>query len=775
MKHLILWAAFSLYVGAIFAQNKASISGSIKDARTGELMIGATVQAVGYPDLGAVSNEYGFYSISLPLGAQQLIVNYLGYEPQTIDIQLEKDTQLDIQLQDVSQTIQEIVVSSKAANQNISSTQMSVAQLDVKEISQVPVLFGEKDVLKTLQLLPGIKAASDGNAGFYVRGGGIDQNLVLLDEANVYNPSHFLGFFSVFNSDAIKNVQVYKGGMPAQYGGRLSSVLDIKMKEGNNQDFSVSGGLGLISSRLTVEGPIQENKSSFMVSGRRTYADQFLKLSKDSTLNGTKLYFYDLNLKTNYQLGEKDRIFLSGYFGKDRFSTGENFNFQWGNATGTLRWNHIFNPQLFANTALIFSDYQYNVAVGSGSTEFNISSAIRDWNLRHDYQLFANQHNWRFGLNLTHHTFVPGNISRETEGENTGPASTNISNRYALESGLYVSDEFSLSSKLKVSAGLRFSMFNVLGPGTFYTYNETGIAVDSSTFGKGEVAKTYVGLEPRLSFNYQLSDTKAVKWAYARTQQYVQLLSSSTSTAPTDIWIPASPNVKPQIADQISAGYFQNFADNRYEFSIESYYKWMQNQVDYKPGAQLRVNQDVEAELLFGKGWSYGVELFLKKKTGRFTGWLGYTWSKTERKFAEINQGEPFPAFQDRTHDISIVGIYDLSERWNVSATWVYSTGSAVTFPSGKYYLEGRLVNYYTERNGYRMPAYHRLDLALNYYIRKGTRTEQSLNLGFYNAYNRKNAYQINFETKPGTLSETEAVRTALFGIVPSITWNFKW
>ena len=759
---------------SVFAQQKFTISGSIKDAKSGESIIGASVVNKEAPSVGTVSNDYGFYSLTLKEGNYKIAVAFLGFETQVLDVKLDKNQLINVSLNDQSTALDEVVIKSEKENKNVTSTEMSTVKLDVKDVAKVPVLFGEKDILKTIQLLPGIKSAGEGNSGFYVRGGGIDQNLILLDEATVYNASHLLGFFSVFNSDAIKDVNIIKGGMPAQYGGRLSSVLDIKMNDGNNQTYHASGGIGLISSRLTVEGPLQKDKSSFIVSGRRTYADVFLKLSKDTNTQNTTLYFYDLNLKTNYQIDAKNRIFLSGYFGRDKFGFSDLFGFEWGNTTATLRWNHIFSDKLFSNTSVVFSDYDYNLNISSGPTKFGIASSIRDWNLKQDFSYFLGNQTIKFGLNSIYHTFLPSNVTRAADAT-TGPQNTSIEKRFAWENAFYASDEFAISSKLKANIGLRLSTFSAIGAGTFFRYNTEGVAVDSTTYNSGEFVKTYVGFEPRFALNYTIDPANSIKFSLARTKQYVQLLSNSTATTPTDLWIPASNNVKPQTADQIALGYFKNFDDDKFEASVEIYYKNMDNQIDYKNGAQLQVNKNVEADLVFGRGWSYGAEFFLKKKYGKLNGWVGYTWSKTERQFDKINNGNVFAAKQDRTHDISVVGIYDLNKKWNISATWVYSTGNAVTFPSGKYYVNGRLVPYFTERNGYRMPDYHRLDVGVNYTAKKTKKLESSWNFSVYNLYNRKNAYQITFEENPDNKAQTQAVRTALFGIIPSATWNFKF
>jgi hypothetical protein len=756
------------------AQQKFSLSGTIKDARNGETMIGATIVDKNNPSMGAVTNEYGFFSLTLPAGKYTIEVSSISYESQAFELDMTRNQQLNVSLSDATVAINEVIIKAEKDNKNVSSTEMSVVKLDVKEIGKIPVIFGEKDILKTIQLLPGVKSAGEGGSGFYVRGGGLDQNLILLDEATVYNASHLLGFFSVFNSDAIKDVTMYKGNMPAQYGGRLSSVLDIKMNDGNNQTYVATGGIGLIASRLTLEGPIQKDKSSFIVSGRRTYADVVAQPFLPSEAKGSILYFYDLNLKANYQVTPKDKVFLSGYFGRDRFGFGDLFGLQWGNATGTLRWNHIFNDKLFSNTSLIFSDYKYGFDVKFGEVKFNIGSGIRDWNLKQSFQYYAGKQTLRFGVNAIHHTFLPSNVTRANDAT-SGPASTDIPNRYGLETAVFVNDEFDITKKLKANVGLRFAAFSVLGGSTFYEYDADRRPIDSTVTKEGEFVKTYSGFEPRAAFTYVINDATSLKASYTRTQQFMQLLSNSNGGNPNDIWTPASKIVKPQNGDQYTLGLFKNFGNNAFETSIEGYYKTLDNQIDYRNGAQLSFNKYVEADLVFGKGWSYGVEFFVKKRTGKFTGWVGYTWSRTERQFDKINAGSVFPARQDRIHDLSLVMIYEITKKWNVAATWVYSTGNAVTYPRGYYLINGQLAALYSDRNGERFPDYHRMDLGVNYIAKKTKKYESAWNLSLYNTYNQKNPYSIDFTPDPNNLSKPIATATYLFKIVPSITWNFKF
>ena len=758
---------------SLLAQTKYTVDGTIRDEKTGEVLIGASIYLLEAPRSAIISNSYGFYSISAQPGKYTMIVSFTGYQPDTLRIVLDKNILLPVELGAGGDQLEEVVISARKRNENITKPLMGVQKLTTTEIANIPVLFGEKDVLKTIQLLPGIQFAGDGNSGFYVRGGGADQNLILLDEATVYNPSHLLGFFSTFNSDAIKDITVYKGGMPAEYGGRLSSVVDIKMNDGNNKDYHLGGGLGLISSRLNAEGPIVKDRGSFSISARRTYADLFLKLSRDSNVNNNSLYFYDLNVKANYKIDEKDRIYLSGYFGRDNLGFGHTFGIDYGNATGTARWNHVFNSRLFSNTSLIYSDYSYKITINSSNNNINITSRIRDLDLKEDLQYYIDADNKiNFGFSAIHHTISPGIISA------SGTSSYNsltLQNKYSLENALYISHEWSPAQKIHFDYGLRGTSFSALGPGNFYTYDSAGNTIDTAHYNAGQIVKTYLNLEPRFSASFQVNDASSFKVAYTRNTQVLHLLSNSTSANPTDLWIPSSNNVRPEIADQVSAGYYRNFKDNQYEFSSEVYYKNMQNQIDYKNGAQLIANENVESQLLYGKGRAYGLELFFKKKVGKFTGWVSYTLSRTELKIDGVNMDKWYPAKQDRTHDISLVGIYQASRKWTLSATWVYYTGNAVTFPSGKYQVDGQTAFYYTERNGYRMPAYHRMDVAATLLGKKTKKFESSWTFSVYNLYGRENAYSIIFQNDPSDPTKTQAVQYALFRFIPSVTYNFKF
>ena len=762
---------FSILSFNSFAQEKATLSGYVKDASTGEELIGASVY-ISEIKSGGTTNIYGYYSITVPKGEYSVNFSFIGYKTSSMKIKLSENKRFDVEISPNSEIIQEVEIKADAEDKNVRSTEMGVVKLDIKEIQSIPVIFGEQDILKTIQLMPGIKAAGEGNSGFYVRGGNIDQNLILLDEAPVYSASHLLGFFSVFNSDAIKDVKMIKGGMPAEYGGRLSSVLDIVMKDGNSKEYEASGGIGLIASRLTVEGPIVKDKGSFIASGRRTYVDMFLKASNNERMKKSKLYFYDLNLKANYRIGANDRIFLSGYFGRDVFGFADLLSTNWGNATTTLRWNHLFSEKLFLNSSLIYSDYTFKVGMKLGEDDFSILSGIKDVNLKEDFEYYVNTKNSvRFGGNAIYHTFRPGEISSSIDALDN----FSLENKHAIESAIYLSHDFSFNDNLKLTYGIRYSDFLQVGPGDIYSFDTEGNTKDTTKFSKFESVKNYGGFEPRASLTYLINSSNSVKVSFNRNRQYIHLLSNTTSGTPMDAWVPSSTIIEPEIANQYAIGYFKNFSDNKFESSVEIYYKDLKNQVDYKNGANLMLNPYVESQLVFGIGRACGLEFFLKKRMGKFTGWISYTLSKTEKQFDDIDQGKWFPARYDRVHDISIVAMYKISEKLNVSATWVYYTGDAVTFPSGKYTIEGETVSYYTERNGYRMPDYHRMDIGVTYFNKKTEKTESSWNFSVYNAYARENAYAITFRENANDPSKTEAVRVSLFKIIPSITYNFKF
>lgn len=759
-------------MNAFGQDEKFTLSGQIKDASNGEDIPFADILILNLENTGVNSNVYGFYSISLPAGQYTVSYQYLGYGSITKEVNLTQNTRIDIELGEDAAILDEVVVTAEKEDQNITRNEGSVTQIDIKDVKALPALGGEPDIMKVIQLNPGIKAAGEGNAGFYVRGGGLDQNLILLDEAPVYNPSHLLGFFSVFNGDALKGATLYKGGMSAEYGGRTSSVMDIRMKDGNKKEYDISGGIGLIASRLTVEGPIVKDKGSFMVSGRRTYADLFLGLSGDQ-FSDSALFFYDLNAKANYQIGEKDRIYLSGYFGRDRFGFSDAFGLDWGNATGTLRWNHVFGDRLFSNTTLIYSSYDYQFTIGAEEDRIGLQSVIRDANVKQDFTWFANDKNMiKFGVNVIHHTIEPGNVDA---GENTGFNSEDADEGYGIESAIYVQNEQKIGTKLSLNYGLRYSHFNRIGEGTAFDLDEAGNIIGRQEFTQGESMQTYGGLEPRLSANYLLDGKSSLKLGYNRNYQYLHLLTNSTSSTPTDQWVMSSNNVKPQIADQVSFGYFRNFKDNMFEASVEVYYKDMQNVIEYRTGSNVFFSDELEKDLVFGDGESYGAEFFLKKTKGKFTGWLSYTLSRTLRQFDDINNGDKYPARQDRIHDVALVLMYQLTPKVSLTSNFVYNTGDAVTFPTGRYNVNGTVVPLYTERNGYRMPDYHRLDLGVTWIKKKTERYESSWNFSLYNAYGRENAFSIDFQPSEDNPQVTEAVQLSLFRWVPSATWNFKF
>ncbi|WNJ18458.1 TonB-dependent receptor [Pontibacter sp. G13] len=756
-----------------FGQTKFTISGQIKDASNGEDLAFATILAKDLPGVGTNSNVYGFYSLTLEAGEHTIVYRSMGYSPIEKTINLTADLRIDIELETQVTSLEEVVISGEREDQNITRNEGSVTRVSMDDVKALPAFGGEPDVIKIIQLNPGIKSAGEGNSGFYVRGGGLDQNLVLLDEAPVYNPSHLLGFFSVFNGDALKSATVYKGGMMPEYGGRTASVMDIRMKDGNKKKYEVAGGIGSIASRLTVEGPIVKDRGSFMVSGRRTYADIFLALSNDEALKKSILYFYDLNLKANYRLSDRDRIYISGYFGRDKFGFDDLFGLNWGNATGTFRWNHLFTDKLFSNTSFIYSNYDYQFGFGLDDDQIALQSVIRDFNFKQDFSYSANEKNYlKFGFNVIHHTIEPGNL---TAGANTGIPNQKAEEKYGLEGAAYVQNEQKIGERLSLNYGFRYSFFQQLGPGAQYEYDSEGNLVSQSNFDDWEGMQFYGGLEPRLSANFRLSSNNAIKLALNRNYQFIHLLSNATSSTPTDTWIMSSNNVKPQIADQISLGYFHNFADNMYESSVEVYYKDMQNVIDYRNGANVFFNDLLEGDLVYGDGTAYGVEFLMKKNRGKLTGWFSYTLSRTLRQFEEINNGDWFPARQDRIHDLSLVAMYQVTPKITLTGNYIYYTGDAVTFPTGKYEIEGMTIPYYTERNGYRMPDYHRMDLGITIQGKKTERFESNWNLSVYNVYGRENAYTITFQPSDDDPAVTQAVQLSLFKWVPSFTYNFKF
>ena len=762
-----------------------TISGYIRDKATGETLIGATI-SIKANTKGISSNQYGFYSITLDEGQYNLACTFVGYQAQSISINLIEDTSLNINLNTGVSLSQEVVVTSKKRDNNIKTAQMGKISLPIEQIKSVPAFLGEVDLLKVVQLLPGVRNAGEGSAGIYVRGGGPDQNLILLDDAVVYNTGHLFGFFSVFNSDAIKNVSLIKGGMPAQYGGRLSSVLDISMKEGNNQKFQVDGGIGLIASRISIQGPIKKDKASFIISARRTYIDAISKpfISKTSQFSGSGYYFYDLNAKVNYRFNDKDRLYLSGYFGRDVFDfvngrQSLDVNIPWGNSTATMRWNHVFNKKLFANTTAVYNDYKFSFRANQNSFDVKLSSGIKDISIKQDFDFYPySRQKIKFGAAYTYHRFSPSVVSGSQDSVEFTPLNPQL--KYANEAAVYIQDDWEISSKFQINTGLRYSMFQQIGPYKLYKTDVAGNRTDSTVFTGGKPVKTYGGLEPRLTMRYSINDETSIKASVTRNLQFIHLVSNSGTTLPTDIWVPSTYKVKPQLSWLYAAGLFKNFKNNMFETSVEVYYKDMQNQIEYKEGYTPNSLDDTENSFVFGKGWSYGSEFYINKAKGKLTGWIGYTLSWTWRKFPDLNFGEKYPAKYDRRNDLSVVGMYELNKKWKLSATFVYGTGNAATLPQRFYIINGVLTQEYSRINQYRLPSYHRLDVAAILTPRKNENRKWKSEWVFsvYNIYNRKNPYFIYFDQTGSALDgslQIQAKQVSIFPVIPSVTWNFKF
>ena len=776
-----------------------TLSGYVTDAKSGESIFGAKVFIPSIKK-GALTNNYGFYSLTVPSGKYVVEFRLSGVQTKKKEITLNSDVRYDMELGESIQDIDEIKVVANA-DQNTNSTQLGSHELDIDEIKTLPAFMGEVDIIKTIQLLPGVSSAAEGGQGFYVRGGGPDQNLVLLDEAVVYNAAHLFGFCSVFNADAVKNVNLIKGGMPANFGGRMSSVLEVSMNEGNNKKFLVKGGIGAISSRITVEGPLKKNKGSFVLSGRRTYIDLIMKaaISDTSPFAGSSYFFYDMNLKMNYKLGDKDRLYLSGYYGKDEFNFGNiedgfSVDMPWGNGIAALRWNHLFSSRLFMNVTGTYTNYLFKFGSAQDQFRFELNSGISDWGGKVDFSYYpSTRHTLKWGLDYTFHTFTPISVSAESNDVefDTGLAQKLISH----ESAAYVLDEFDLNEKIKINAGIRYSTFQHVGPFTRY-FKGDGISTQDSTrtYEKGDLIQFYHGLEPRISGRIKLNKNSSIKAGYAYNYQYVHLTSLSAVSLPTDVWYPTTSKAKPQQGWQTSLGYFKNFNQNMFETSIEFYYKGLKNLIEYKEGAlpNDNVNDNTDNLLVFGTGWSYGTEFFIKKKKGKFTGWIGYTWSKTERKFPDLNNGVPFPAKYDRRHDLSVILSYKLNERWVFSSAFIYATGNTLTLPSSWYVQDQDLLFNYGPRNSTRMAPYHRLDLSATWYS-KAYKEQKNLETGetikvkkkvrsnwafsIYNVYNRANPYFLYVDNDGDFFSgnfDISIKQVTLFPIIPSVTWNFE-
>jgi hypothetical protein len=788
----ILLSILLLFSAASFAQEKYTLSGYVREAGSGEALVGATVFLQG-TQLGSYTNEYGFYSLTVPQGEYILLVSYVGYEAQEIPVSLTEARRLNLDLRESAVEAEEVVITGRRPDENVKSTEMGTVDLNIETIKRLPALFGEVDIMKTIQLLPGIQSAGEGLSGLYVRGGGPDQNLVLLDEAVVYNTGHLFGFFSVFNPDAVRTTKLIKGGMPASYGGRLASVVDIGMKEGNNQSFHGQGGIGIISSRLTFEGPIVKDKSSFMISGRRTYIDALIQpFIKNSDFDGNRYYFYDLNAKLNYTFSDKDRLFLSGYFGRDVFSFNNpsgsfNLRIPWGNATSTLRWNHLFSDKLFMNASVIYNDYNFEVNSEFDEFYFRLSSHIRDINAKLDFEFFPNpRHRISYGFNYIFHVFDPNSTSARI-----GDVSIDQDEAFrkrAHEAAVYIQDEFDIGSRLKINAGVRFSGFQQVGPYDLVSYDPLDNPMDTVSFGRLQPVKTYGGIEPRLSARFGINEKSSVKASVSVNTQYIHLVSSA-GTFPSDIWVPSSVNVRPQRGVQYALGYFRNFRQNMFEASAEIYYRTMENQIEYSENYTFDIRKDYELNFVYGSGRSYGLELFFQKRLGDLTGWVGYTFAFTNRTFPDLNKGETFPATYDRRNDLSVVLAYHVDKLRiggsvvrkkpiSLAFTFIYGTGSALTLPIRRYIIDGQIVNQYGPRNDFRLDSYHRADFSITFHGRKDRKFTSDWVVSAYNLYNRRNPYFIYFDYEGDPLSselEVKAYRVSVFPIIPSVSWNFSF
>jgi len=754
---------------------KVTLSGYVRDQSNGEILTGVTVFC-DETKSGAVTNLYGFYSLSLVPGKYTINFSYVGFVSQQKIIQLDQNLTLDINLQMVETQLEEVVITGKRTDQNVRAAEMSMVKMDSKTIRKVPALLGEIDIVKVLFLLPGVQSTSEGSTGFSVRGGSADQNLIILDEATIFNASHLLGFFSVFNNDAVKDVTLYKGDIPAAYGGRLSSLLDVRMKDGNSKQFGMTGSIGTVSSKLTLQGPIAKDRTTYLVAGRRTYADLFLPLAKDENVQNSKLFFYDFNLKLSHVLNESNRFYFSGYAGKDTFKN-EFASLGYGNQTASARWNHLFTKKLFFNLSLVFSNYNYELGTPEGdASSFKWTSKMREYSARFDFTHYiSSKHTLKYGATTMYHQFYPGTANGL--GTETAFSEFILPTEHALEHSLYASDEYKIAEKFTMKYGLRLALFQNIGPGTYYRFDANHDPIDSVIYAKGDFFNTYTNLEPRLAITYLVNKISSVKGSYSHTAQYITLAQNSTAGTPLDIWFPATPNVKPQLCDQVAMGYFRNFNNNMYETSVEVYYKSLRNVIDFRDHAQLLLNQYIEGELRIGTGYSYGVETMVRKNDGRLTGWLSYTYSRAFREIPEINDGNRYRAPYDKPHTLNIVVNYDISKRISASATWVYATGLPVTFPTGRAVIGNAIIPIYSNRNAYRMPDYHRLDLSVTMKGKEksGKRWHREWNLSVYNAYNRHNAWSINFTHDENDPNVTYAEKTYLFAIIPALTYNFKF
>jgi hypothetical protein len=784
MKKFLSLATILLSFSLARAQDKVTLNGYIKDADNGEELIGATVYI---PELkaGTVTNAYGFYAITAPKGTYEVQFTFVGYTMQTVSIELSADVSKNISLQNEATQIEEVVISDKAIDENVVSVQMSKNTINIAQLKKLPALFGEADIIKSVQMMPGVISAGEGTSSFFVRGGGADQNLILIDEAPVYDPSHLFGLFSVFNADVVKDAELYKGGIPARFGGRLSSILDVRTKDGNNKNYNVTGGIGSLASRFMVEGPIQKDKSSFVVSGRTSNLGLYLKaMDTDNSAN-----FYDLNAKINWRANNNNRFFLAMYAGRDKFSFDKGqAGFGWGNATATFRWNHLFNQRLFANFSVIASNFDYKLELKDPVQGLKWVSDIQQGTVKADFSYSLNPNNeLSFGYHLSGRRFAPGKISPNSTSSIFQPLE--IQHLYAIDHALYVSNQQKVGRAFLVDYGVRLSIFQNVGPTDVYKYldpkdNIDIVRTDTVSYGKFENIKTYVNLEPRVSVRYSLAESQSLKVSYNRMVQNTHLISAATVPVPFNTWSPSDSYLKPQLADQFAAGYFRNLRNNVYEFSWEAYYKDIKNITDFADNAQIFFNKDLPTEYRQGASWSYGTELMLNKKEGKLTGMVSYTLSKTTRKIPGVNLGNAFPANYDRRNVFNVQAAYDLNEKWSFGGAFSYSTGRPITLPAGKYQIGSYNVDVITERNGYRLPAFHRLDLSATLNPRKNLHRKWKAQWIFsvYNVYNRKNPFTIYTRTKQdkegniiGDGTEKEARLIYLFPVMPSVTYNFKF
>lgn len=782
MRYLLLLSLITI-ITLTFAQEKVTLNGYIKDAENGEELIGVSIFLPALK-AGTVTNDYGFYAVTVPPGTYEVQISYLGYQTQTFSLELRSNVSRNIEMQSEVAQMQEIVIEERAIDENVVSVQMSKNTVNMVQLRKLPALFGEVDIIKNIQMMPGVITAGEGSSAFFVRGGSGDQNLILIDEAPVYDPSHLFGLFSVFNADVIKDSEIYRGGIPARFGGRLSSILEVRTKDGNNKDFDVTGGIGLLASRVAVEGPIVKDKSSFIISGRRSYVDLFLKAAGEDNL----VHFYDINAKVNLKHNNNNRFFLAFYAGRDVFSFGDNFGFAWGNMTGTFRWNHLFNDRLFMNTSVIASNFDYKLSLMDAVQGFEWTSNLQEFTIKNDlsYSLTASNE-LTFGYHVTGRQFAPGTITPTSSGSIFD--GLDIPNKYAIDHGIYVSNQQKISEKWLLDYGVRLSIFQNVGKGDVYLYedvqNNVDIErVDTLSFDAWENIKTYVNLEPRVGIRYQLDETQSLKLSYNRMVQNTHLISSGTVPVPFNTWNPSDYYLKPQLADQVAAGYFRNFRENMYEFSFETYYKDFKNVTDFADNATLFFNRDLPTEFRQGDAWSYGAEFMLNKKEGKFIGMLTYTWSKTKRQIPDVNQGLEFYANHDRRNVVNLQGAYDLNEKWTFGGTFTYNTGRPITLSSGKYEMGRYRPDIITERNAYRLPAFHRLDLSVTLNPRSNANRNWKGQWIFsvYNVYNRKNPFTVYTrlaQDEDGNVidnGETKEARLIyLFPVLPSVTYNFKF